>query len=210
MYLTTGINREMANFITEQVPASLAGLVEVLGGPGAAVKFLTHERGPNKGKLYNPQTPKEAKNAARVVERYVNYERFGKTPHNRQITPQDFNKLHNAATDTILSGVVEQILARGLHVRGRMKLWVSNRKNDPNSGTYVGERNVSGDLYGEALEDFVDAWLKAISGGKPDDMLDMFNKGLMDHREGYDFPGAEIDAGPDALDRDDFSISYAT
>ena len=193
MYLTTGINREMLKFV-EPVPHGLAELVQFLGGTKAAGQFIVVESGRYKGKQGVTE---------RAVQRYLAEEGQGATER-RRISDANRQRLIDAAATKSLSGTIEQMQRRGLKVSGRMQLYVSRGR------TYVGERNVVGELYGEALDDFLNAWLSAIVGGATkDEMAEAFSAALM-APSAYDFPGAEIDAGPNALDRDDFSITYAT
>lgn len=205
MYLTTGIEREMEKLVDQPVPSSLAGLVDILGGPLAAVQFLPRERGEHKGELYNPQTPSERQNAARVVQRYLDYERQGKRTSNREITPQNFNRIRAGAVQKLWSGTLAQMRRRGLRVRGEIELF------DP-SGRPAGTRSINAALTGDGLDNFLVAWADYIRvRGTLPQAAALFDDALMNYPSpAYNFPGARIDDGPDALKRDDFSISYAT
>ncbi|HLZ25054.1 MAG TPA: hypothetical protein VKQ30_23275 [Ktedonobacterales bacterium] len=199
MYLITGIKREMEALAPLGTAlklgplVSLEAIVTVLGGTRAAQRTLGN----------NPRT--EQPYALRDIQRYLDFERRGKLPSNRRISPDAREKLRNAAFAKALGADVERLRQRGLRLKTTAEIF------DP-SGKPAGERTINALLSGVWLDAFLRAWAKQeITGDGQDraDMADLFNAAVMDAPSGYNFPGASIDAGANGVPTNDFSLREA-
>ena len=192
MKLTTGIQREMARIEIENVPLvpkTIEGMVDVLGGSREAVKALGT----------NPDTHKPY--AQRDIQRYENYEKYGKTPSNRRPSADARQKLENAAFAKLQAEGFAKIQAAGIKVRME-----DVEMLDP-SGKPIGTRDIDIVLTGDALAKFLDAWQLTILGTFDlDDTAEVFNEVVM---EEWGFPGAAIDAGGSAVPSQSFSLTLA-
>lgn len=168
------------HFMADITPGTLRGMVDALGGSNAAAALLT-----------NPKTGGPV--APRTVNRWLDYEKNGKTPHNRKIGADYLAQLQKVVPLHLMG-------KHGLLIEGPVALI------DP-SGNAT-ERDVHDPETGRAiyldpstLEPFLDAL-------RDDDMgaaLGAFSDAVM---EEYGFPGAQIDAGGSAVAAD-FTISLA-